>query len=115
MRWTEDQYNDFLRMRDAGNKNSAAGAASNMEQAPSHEPVGEKKIPRLDSPCRIHVHSRRHRLADPDGISGKAAIDGLVHSGILPDDSTRYVQEVTYSQSKVKTVDQEETEVIISW
>lgn len=115
MRWTEEQYNDFLRRRDAGNKNSAAGSAGNVEQASCYEPVGAQEIPRLDSPCRIHIHSRRYRLADPDGISGKAAIDGLVHSGILPDDSTRYVQEVTYSQSKVKTVDQEETEIIISW
>ncbi|HQB08132.1 MAG TPA: RusA family crossover junction endodeoxyribonuclease, partial [Rectinema sp.] len=33
MRWTEEQYNDFLRRRDAGNKNSAAGSAGNVENS----------------------------------------------------------------------------------
>ena len=115
MRWTEDQYNDFLRRRDAGNKNSAAGSAGNVEQASCYEPVGAQEIPRLDSPCRIHVHSLRHQLADSDGISGKAAIDGLVHAGILEDDSPRYVEEVSYSQEKIGTKRQEQTEIIISW
>lgn len=38
---------------------------------------------------RIVVHQRRRRLCDPDGAYGKAAIDGLVAGGILPDDSAR--------------------------
>ncbi len=47
----------------------------------------------------IHVHSIRSRLVDSDGVSAKAAIDGLVVSGILADDSAKYVAETTYSQS----------------
>ena len=48
----------------------------------------------------IHIHSIRKRLVDPDGISGKAAIDGLVHAGLLEDDSCKFVEEVRYTQEK---------------
>tara|TARA_R110000765_G_scaffold376382_1_gene467129 strand:- start:243 stop:494 length:252 start_codon:yes stop_codon:yes gene_type:complete len=68
----------------------------------SHAPLATKSIERFDSPISIHVHSIRKRLTDPDGISCKAVIDGLVHSGILIDDSPTYVKEVTYSQEKGK-------------
>lgn len=87
--------------------------AHNVESAPRHEPVAEKKIPRLDSPCRIHIVSYRYKLCDADGISAKAAIDGLIHGGILPDDSPDYVKEVTYSQVKVGQKSQETTEIVI--
>lgn len=49
----------------------------------------------------IHVHSRRHRFADSDGISAKAAIDGAVIIGLLPDDSPEEVRQTTYSQAKI--------------
>ena len=51
-------------------------------------------------PVEIHVHSIRKRLCDADGISAKAAIDGLVHAGILADDSPKEVKSVTFSQDK---------------
>lgn len=50
----------------------------------------------------IHIHSIRKRLVDPDGISGKAAIDGLVHAGVLEDDSSEFINQVSYSQEKGK-------------
>ena len=59
-------------------------------------------MPRFNSPVRITVHSRRKRLCDPDGISGKAAIDGLVKAGLLEDDSAKFVTEVRYTQEKSK-------------
>lgn len=71
-----------------------------MEQASSNEPLAEKEAKRQDSRVCIHVHSIRKRLTDADGISAKAAIDGIVHAGILKDDSPQYVKEVTYSQEK---------------
>lgn len=63
----------------------------------------------MDQKCRIFVHSRRRRLADPDGISAKAAIDGLRLGGLLVDDSVRYVKSVSFSQEL-----SEEDETIIS-
>lgn len=62
----------------------------------------------MDTRCSIHVHSIRKRLADPDGVSAKACIDGLVLAGILADDSAKEVSKVTYSQEK----NPEETTVI---
>lgn len=50
--------------------------------------------------ANIHIHSVRKRLIDPDGCSGKAAIDGLVHAGVIPDDSADFVSGVSYSQEK---------------
>ncbi len=52
----------------------------------------------LMSQVKIHIHSFRKRLADPDGISAKAVIDGLVLSGIIKDDSAQCVKEVSFSQ-----------------
>jgi len=54
----------------------------------------------LNNSVDIHIHSIRKRLADPDGISGKAAIDGIVKCGVLKDDSVKFVKEVRYSQEK---------------
>ena len=71
-----------------------------MEQNISNASLGEKKIKRFNSPVSIHVHSIRKRLTDADGVSAKAAIDGLVLSGLLPDDSPKYVSKVSYSQEK---------------
>lgn len=73
---------------------------ADMEQVASDEPLAAKKGARFDSPVRIHIHSVRKRLADPDGISAKAAIDGIVQAGVLVDDSAKYVKEVSYSQEK---------------
>ncbi|MFP4155935.1 MAG: hypothetical protein ACLFSG_09595 [Halothiobacillaceae bacterium] len=58
---------------------------------------------RFDTPVRITIHSYRKRLADPDGISGKAAIDGCVKAGLLADDSTKEIVEVRHRQSQSET------------
>ena len=75
--------------------------------------MGKKEIKGLDSRVNIHFVSYRYRLTDPDGISGKAAIDGLVHAGILSDDSAKEINQVTYSQNKIPAHEQERTEIII--
>jgi len=93
------------------NEDNTAVSTSNMEQDISNAPLAEEETPRLDSPVSIHVHSIRKRLTDADGISAKAAIDGLVLSGVLPDDSPKYVKQVTYSQEKGKI---EETIITIN-
>jgi len=80
-----------------------------MEQTFRGEQVATKENQGLDTRCRIHIHSRRYRLADPDGISGKAAIDGIVNSGILANDSAQEIESVTYSQERIKKSEQEIT------
>ncbi len=71
-------------------------------------------VKQLAQRCSIRVHSRRKRLADSDGISAKAVIDGLTTTGVLKDDGPRFVKEVSFSQEKVKTDAEEET-VIELW
>ena len=73
---------------------------ANVEPNTGNEPLGAKQALPFDSPVRIHIHSIRKRLVDPDGISAKAAIDGLVHAKVLEDDSATFVKEVSYSQEK---------------
>jgi len=73
-----------------------------MERAPGYEFLAEKEGERLHTRCSIRVHSKRKRLADPDGISAKAVLDGLTKAGILVDDSAKYVKEVWFSQEKSK-------------
>lgn len=85
--------------------------APHLESCNSDESLGAKKAKGLDSPCSIHFHSVRKRLTDSDGISAKAAIDGLVHAGLLEDDSPKFVKTVSYSQEKTKDV--EYTEIIL--
>ena len=63
--------------------------------------------------CRIHIHSRTHRLSDCDGRSFKAVIDSLVDIGVLPDDSAEFVKEVRQTQEKY--TGPEETEITLTW
>lgn len=91
----------------------SSNGASNMEPDTGHAPLGTEKVTRFTSPCRIHVHSIRKRLADPDGVSIKAAIDGLVHAGVLEDDSAKYVKGVSYSQEKAVRGEEEQTIITI--
>lgn len=84
------------------NNDRNADTAANLEPCSCNAPLGAEAITRHDSPCRIVIHSLRNRLADPDGISGKAVVDGIVHAGILPDDTTKQISEVAYSQQKTK-------------
>ena len=73
---------------------------ANVEQVVSDESMGAKQALPFDSPVCIHIHSIRSRLVDSDGVSAKAAIDGIVKAGVLQDDSAKYVKEVSYSQEK---------------
>jgi len=91
----------------------AADSAPNVEQVAGDEPIQTCGHPAFDTQVDIRVVSYRSRLADADGISAKAAIDGLVHAGIIRDDSTKEVREVTHSQIKVQNKEDEKTVIQI--
>lgn len=86
-----------------------ASNAANLERDTGHESMGAKGSAAFDTPVRIAVLSYRTCLADCDGVSAKAAIDGLVMAGIIEDDSTEFVHEVSYKQIKVDSKDEEQT------
>lgn len=57
-------------------------------------------------PVHIHVECRfgkSKRAYDCDNLqaTAKMSIDGLVHAGVLPDDSPRYVRTVSLSSVKI--------------
>lgn len=81
-------------------QNNIANSASDLEPDTCDEYLGKKKVARFSSLCRIHIHSIRGRLADSDGISGKAIIDGCVKAGLFADDSPEYIQSITFTQEK---------------
>ena len=71
-------------------------------------------MPYFNSPVNIHVHSRRHRLCDPDGASVKAVLDQIVKSRILEDDSAEFIKEIRYSQEKISIQEPETTTITIT-
>lgn len=81
-----------------------------MEQNTSNASLGEKEAQGLDTRVDIRVISYRKRKHDPDGISAKAVLDGLVRRGILPDDSTKEVRSITFESIQSE---EERTEIVI--
>ena len=58
--------------------------------------MAKKETKGSDSRVNIKVTSYRKRKHDPDGVSAKYVIDGLVRRGVLSDDSTQEVRQVTF-------------------
>lgn len=81
-----------------------------MESVARDEQISADEVAALGPRVRITFYHTRTRLADPDGLSGKAAIDGIVEAGLLPDDSAQYVAEVRHFQIKGS---REETRIVI--
>jgi len=82
----------------AHNPDHFAVSPADVECAIAKADIRKPENQQKDQRVSIHVHSIRARLVDSDGVSAKAAIDGLVHAGILADDCAKYVAETTYSQ-----------------
>lgn len=87
--------------------------ASDMERTTGYESLATSGSTAFDSLVSIRIHSYRVRLADVDGISGKAVLDALVLAKIIADDTTKEVKEVLFSQTKVKNKTEEEVVVTV--
>lgn len=83
---------------------------AHVQPRSSYEPLAKEKTARFNRPASIHVHSKRKRLADPDGCCAKYVIDALVDCGIFCDDSTEQIKQITSSQEQSK---EEETLIYI--
>ena len=66
----------------------------------------------MDTRCSIRIHSKRTKLADTDGISCKAFVDGLRKAGVFVDDGTDYIKEISFTQELAK---EDETIIDIYW
>ena len=60
------------------------------------------ETPAFDTPVNIRVISYRKLKHDPDGVSVKAVLDGIVRAGILADDSSKQIKKVTFESRKSK-------------
>jgi len=58
---------------------------------------------------RVCINYRSRRLADPTGRSHKAAVDGIVSSGVLGDDSSEWVEFASPTEAKCKKGEEEQT------
>ncbi len=112
MRLSESEFNTLMLKSHAKIRNNNTGKATNLEQNISNETKGQNEIEAFKSPVSILIHSYRYRLADPDGISAKWAIDAIVKAGILVDDKSENIKEVRFKQTKIKKKDAEEYTVI---
>lgn len=99
-------------MSDSENKPTVP--APNLEQASDNEPLAKKEMPRFDSPVNIRVISYRKRNHDPDGVSVKAVLDGIVRAGILADDSTKQVKKITFESIICEKNENEKTVIEIT-
>ena len=71
------------------------GIADEIHQLVKYESMGQE-IPSFDKPVTITVIAGKHdHLVDCDNVCSKLYIDGLVGAGVIDNDSTKYVSQVT--------------------
>jgi len=80
-----------------------------MEPTFGNEPIPPYEGTPLRPPIGITVVSYRSRTHDTDGVSAKAAIDGIVRCGLLRDDSCKEIAWVRFESVKVKNESEEKT------
>lgn len=116
-----DPFNDdvllFQESKDdepeASSNNGSSGDAD-MESVISDDADAAQAMPGFTSQVNIHFLHLRHRKADPDGISVKAAIDGLVKAELLRDDSAKEIKAISHEQEKIPSSQEERTIITIS-
>ncbi len=91
----------------------AADPHADLESDSGDAPDESRGNATFNSPVRVTFHHYRKRLADIDGLSGKAALDGLVLAKVLQGDSPKFVEEVRHRQSKCDKGEPERTEIVI--
>jgi hypothetical protein len=112
--WIFDARTRTHRPAEAVDNHNDPGETSDVELPASCQSLAASKGAAFVAQVDITIVHYRSRLADPDGISIKAAIDGLVMCGILKDDSAKEVREIRQRQVKVKNADEEKTEIVIT-
>lgn len=115
MRWTPKQYAEHIHKasqriyRDSG-KASGAKPESAVLNEPLAKACGEESYP---TRFAISIVSFRTRLCDPDNLVGKYFVDALRYEELVPDDTAEIV-DYHISQRKVKTKQEERTEITIT-
>jgi len=100
IRWAQSDYDAYLRKFTGDNRApvSVANSKSNIPDALDSTP----KIVCMDQKFRVRITSYGRRLADTDGNSAKAVLDGFTEAGIWPDDSSKFIEEVSFTQKNAE-------------
>lgn len=96
------------------NQNNDTSGNANVEQIAGDDSDAEKACKGFTAQVNLHFVHFRYRKADPDGLSVKAAIDGLVKAGILRDDSAKEIETISHEQRQIKRSQEESTEITIT-
>ena len=84
------------------NNNRTPISFTHMEPPTGYAAFSTNDTPAFDSLVSIRVISYRKLKHDPDGVSAKAVLDGIVRAGILADDSTEQIKSITFESIKSK-------------
>ena len=113
MNMSPKQFSKMMKGSHAKIRNNVQLPASDLEPGIGNATGREDEVKAFDSPVVVTIHSYRFRLADPDGLAGKWTIDAIVKAGILADDTTEYVEEVRFKQTKIKKPEEERVVVTL--
>lgn len=102
IRWTDEEYELYVRANGLARFNRPAVQTADPKPVIKNASEGEDSDHEVYSRVRIHYHSKRRRLIDPDRLYSHPATDGLRKGGLLIDDSLKYVESVTNSQEQSK-------------
>lgn len=93
-------------------RHQLAGGASNLEQGHAYAGQGQNQVDPMATPVRVRIHSKRKRLGDAvEGYCAKPCIDGIIRSGLLPDDSPLEIPQP--AEQTHEKAEQEETIIIV--
>lgn len=81
-------------------KNNTPHSIAKLERLRRYQLLEAQGYQRSDTPVDITIHSVRQRRIDVQNCSGKAAIDGIVHAGILYDDGPNQIASAKFTQEK---------------
>lgn len=120
MRWTEDEYKEFLLKVKAEDSRAVPQSKRAARQVVAADTKREKETTDSGKSCyRIVIISKRVNALnfDSDNVVAKWAIDEMVKAGLLENDSTAYVESTLKMCKKVETAAEEETiiEVYQEW
>lgn len=105
MRLTQKEYNEI--------KARFKRTASKPKPIVRNEPLAKNKVKETNSERTIiNITSYRTRLCDPDNVSPKYIVDALRYEGIIRNDTSDDI-DLTVTQVKVKTRNEERTEIEI--
>jgi hypothetical protein len=95
--WSEAELAAYL-----ARFNRPAVSVADVEPDTGDGPAPADEVKEVHPRFNITIHHRSRRLADATGRSHKAAVDGIVGGGLLPDDSPVYLAEIreTFEQRR---------------